>query len=65
MNQPATQTAHRPAAERSVVEQLTLNRSIVAAAENAWLRQAVHPARWERRGLFRRLRRQPGFAEIA
>jgi hypothetical protein len=66
MNQPATQIGHeRNAARRSVGEQLVLNRNIVAVAEDHRLLDAIHPTRWERRGLFRRLRQRPGLAEVA
>jgi hypothetical protein len=42
-------------------EQLHLNRIAVDHAESELLAQAAHPARWERRGLLRRLsRREPG-----
>jgi hypothetical protein len=59
MNHPATQIEYEPQfIERSVAEQLALNRSAVAAAEDDHLARAVHPSRWERRGLFRRLRRR-------
>jgi hypothetical protein len=66
MNQPATRIAQeRNAARRSVGEQFVLNRNIVAVAEDDRLLDAIHPTLWERRGLFRRLRRRPGLAEVA
>jgi hypothetical protein len=66
MNQPATQTSHRrEPADATVTEQLALNRSIVAAAEDDRLREAVHPARWERRGVLGRLKRRVRLSEAA
>jgi hypothetical protein len=66
MNQPATQISHRrEPADATVTEQLALNRSIVAAAEDDRLREAVHPARWERRGVLGRLKRRVRLSEAA
>jgi hypothetical protein len=66
MNQPATQTSDgRETADATVTEQLALNRSIVAAAEDDRLREAVHPARWERRGVLGRLKRRVRLSEAA
>lgn len=65
MNQPATQIAtDSPAFHRGIREQLAMTRNAVSAGEKQ-LRDAVHPARWERRGLFRRLRRRPRLSEVA
>jgi hypothetical protein len=66
MNQPATQIAtDSPAFHRDIREQLAKTRNAVSAGEDKRLRDAVHPARWERRGFFRRLRRRPGLSEVA
>jgi hypothetical protein len=66
MNQPAIQISdHRETFDVSVTEQLALNRSVVAAAEDDRLRDAVHPARWERRGVLGRLRRRVRLGEAA
>jgi hypothetical protein len=66
MNQPATQISdRREPADATVTEQLALNRSIVAAAEDDRLREAVHPARWERRGVLGRLKRRVRLSEAA
>jgi len=66
MNQPATQISHRrEPADATVTEQLALNRTIVAAAEDDRLREAVHPARWERRGVLGRLKRRVRLSEAA
>jgi hypothetical protein len=65
MNQPATQIAtESPAFHRGIREQMEMTRSAVAAGEDKHLRDAVHPARWERRGFFRRLRRRAGLSEV-
>ena len=59
MNQTAASIEYEPELiERSVAEQLALNRSVVAAADDEELRDHVHPARWERRGFLQRLRRR-------
>ena len=66
MNQPATQIAtESPAFHRGIREQMEMTRSAVAAGEDKQLRDTVHPARWERRGFFRRLRRRAGLSEVA
>jgi hypothetical protein len=66
MNQPATQIANEsPAFHRGIREQMEMTRSAVAAGEEKQLRDAVHPARWERRGFFGRLRRRAGLSEVA
>jgi hypothetical protein len=66
MNQPATQISDgRETADVTVTEQLALNRSIVAAAEDDRLGDAVHPARWERRGVLGRLKRRVRLSEAA
>jgi hypothetical protein len=66
MNQPATKIeTESPAFHRGIHEQMAMTRSAVAAVEDKDLRDAVHPARWERRGFFRRLRQLPGLSEAA
>jgi hypothetical protein len=66
MNHPATRLhTESPAFHRGIHEQLALTRSAVAAGEEKQLRDAVHPARWERRGVFGRLRQRPGLREAA
>ena len=66
MNHPATRLhTESPAFHRRIDEQLALTRSAVAAGEEKQLRDAVHPARWERRGVFGRLRQRPGLREAA
>ena len=66
MNQPATQIAtESPAFHRGIHEQMAMTRRAVAAGEDKPLRDAVHPSRWERRGLFGRLRRRRGLHEVA
>ena len=66
MNQPATQIAtESPAFHRGVREQMEMTRTAVSAGEDKHLKDAVHPARWERRGFFRRLRRRAGLSEVA
>jgi hypothetical protein len=50
--------------ERSVAEQLALNRAVVAAADDEGLRDRVYPMRWERRGCLQRLRRQSGISKV-
>jgi hypothetical protein len=66
MNQPATQIVNESSAfHRGIREQMELTRSAVAAGEEKQLRDAVHPARWERRGFFGRLRRRAGLSEVA
>ncbi len=66
MNQPATQIAtESPAFHRGIREQMAMTRSAVSAGEDKQLRDAVHPAKWERSGFFRRLRRRPGLSEVA
>jgi hypothetical protein len=66
MNQPATQIAtESPAFHRGIREQMEMTRSAVSAGEEKQLRDAVHPARWERRGVFGRLRRRAGLSEVA
>jgi hypothetical protein len=65
MNQPATQIAtESPAFHRGIREQMEMTRRAVAAGEDKHLHDAVHPARWERRGFFRRLRQRPGLTEV-
>jgi hypothetical protein len=65
MSQRAARIEYEPGfIERSVAEQIALNRSAVGVAEDDRLGHAVHPARWERRGLFRRLRRRRGLDEV-
>ena len=59
MNQPATKIeSESPAFHRGIHEQMAMTRSAVAAVEDKQLRDAVHLSRWERRGIFRRLRRR-------
>lgn len=66
MNQPANKIeTESPAFHRGIHEQMAMTRSAVAAVEDKDLRDAVHPARWERRGFFRRLRQRPGLSEAA
>ena len=66
MNQPATQIAtESPAFHRGIREQMVMTRIAVSAGEDKQLRDAVHPTRWERRGLFRRLRRRACLSEVA
>jgi hypothetical protein len=66
MNQPATQFEYEvEVVQRSIGEQLAMNRSVVLAAEDKRLRAGLHPARWERRGPFGRLRPRPGLKEVA
>ena len=66
MNQTAARIDYQPELiERSVAEQLALNRSVVAAADDEGLRDHVHPARWERRGFLQRLRRRAGLSKVA
>ena len=66
MNQPATQIVmESPAFHRGIREQMEMTRSAVSAGEEKQLRDAVHPARWERRGVFGRLRRRAGLCEVA
>ena len=66
MNHPASKIEYEPQfIERSVAEQIALNRSAVGAAEDDRLARAVHPSRWERRGLFGRLRRRRGLEEVS
>jgi hypothetical protein len=66
VNQTAARLDYQPEViERSVGEQLTLNRSVVVAADDEGLRDHVHPARWERRGFLQRLRRRTGLSRIA
>jgi hypothetical protein len=66
MNQPATKIeTESPAFHRGIHEQMAMTRSAVAPAEDTQLKDAAHPARWERRGFFGRLRRRPGLSEAA
>ena len=66
MNQPATRlVSESPAFDRGIRAQTEMTRRAVAAGEDKHLQDAVHPARWERRGLFGRLRRRPGLSEVA
>jgi hypothetical protein len=66
MNQPATRLVDEsPAFHRGIHEQIAMTRSAVAAGEDKHLKDAVHPARWERRGVLGRLRRRPGLSEVA
>jgi len=66
MNQPATQIAtESPAFHRGVREQMEMTRRAISAGEDNRLREAVNQTRWERRGLFGRLRRRPGLSEAA
>jgi hypothetical protein len=66
MNQPATQiVTESPVFHRGIREQMEMTRNAVAAGEDRQLRDAVHPTRWERRGLFARLRRRAGLSEVA
>ena len=65
MNQPATQLVREsPVFDRGIREQMATTRRAVAAGEDKHLQDAVHPERWERRGLFARLRRRPGLSEV-
>jgi hypothetical protein len=64
MNQPATRLVDEsPAFHRDIREQMEMTRTAVSAGEDRHLKDAVHPARWERRGLFGRLRRRAGLSE--
>ena len=66
MNQPATKIeTESPAFHRGIHEQMAMTRSAVAAVEDKQLRDAVHLSRWERRSIFRRLRRRAGLSEVA
>jgi hypothetical protein len=66
MNQTAARMDYQPELiERSVAEQLALNRDVVAAAENDRLQEAIHPTRWERRGFLRSLRRRTFLSKVA
>jgi hypothetical protein len=66
MNQTAARMDYQPQLiERSVAEQLALNRDVVAAADDEGFRDRVHPARWERHGFLRRLRRRTGLNKVA
>jgi hypothetical protein len=67
MNQPATKIETESAAfHRGIHEQMAMTRRAVAAVEDKQLRDAVHLSRWERRGIFRRLRRRrPELGEAA
>ena len=67
MNQPATKIeTESPAFHRGIHEQMAMTRSAVAAVEDKQLRDAVHLSRWERRGIFRMLRRRrPELGEAA
>ena len=66
MNQPATKIeTESPAFHRGIHEQMAMTRRAVAPAEDRQLKDAVHPAHWERRGFFGRLRRKPGLSEAA
>ena len=66
MNQPATKIeTESPAFHRGIHEQMAMTRSAVAAVEDKQLRDAVHLSRWERRGIFRRLRRRSELGEAA
>ena len=65
MNQPATRlVSESPAFDRGIRAQMEMTRRAVAAGEDKHLQDAVHPARWERRGFFQRLRRRPGLSEV-
>jgi hypothetical protein len=65
MNQPATRLVDEsPAFHRGIREQMEMTRTAVSAGEDKQLRDAVHPTRWERRGLFRRLQRRAGLSEV-
>jgi hypothetical protein len=66
MNQPATQFEYEvEVVQRRIGEQMAMNRNVVVAAEDERLRAGLHPARWERRGLFGRLRPRPGLKKVA
>lgn len=66
MNQHATKIENEsPAFHRGIHEQMAMTRRAVAAGEDKQLRDAVHPSRWDRRGIFRRLRRRPELGEAA
>jgi hypothetical protein len=66
MSQTAARIAYQPELiERSVAEQLALNRRVVAAADDEGLRDHVHPTRWERRGFMQRLRRRTALSKVA
>jgi hypothetical protein len=65
MNQPATPLVSESLAfDRGIREQMEMTRRAVAAGEDKQLRDAVHAARWERLGLFKRLRRRPGLSQV-
>jgi len=66
VNQPATKIeTESPAFHRGIHEQMAMTRSAVAAVEDKQLRDAVHLSRWERRGIFRRLRLRRELGEAA
>jgi hypothetical protein len=66
MNQPATKIeTESPAFHRGIHEQMAMTRSAVSAVEDKDLKDAVRLARWERRGIFRRLRRRSELGEAA
>jgi len=66
MNQPATPlVSESPAFDRGIREQMEMTRRAIAAGEDKQLQDAVHPARWERRGFLQRLRRRTGLSRIA
>jgi len=66
MSQTAARVDFQPEpVERSIAEQLALNRGVVAAADDEGLRDYVHPALWERLGPLRTLRRRSGLREVA
>jgi hypothetical protein len=65
MNQPATEiVTESPANHEGIREQVEMTRRAVAAGEGKQLRDAVHPALWERLGPLRTLRRRQGLREV-
>jgi hypothetical protein len=65
MNHPAIPlVSESPAFDRGIREQMEMTRRAIARGEDKHLQDAVHPARWERRGFFQRLRRRPGLSEV-
>lgn len=63
MNEEATITS-AAADPRLAAHQLELNRQAVGAADDAHLRELVHPSRWERRGVLGTLRRRSRLSSV-
>jgi hypothetical protein len=61
MSKAATQlSTEAPQFPRGIREQMEMTRRAVAAGEDKQIRDAVHPALWERLGPLRTLRRRSG-----